>query len=375
MTIGIDINEANISQRVGVNQVAFFIFKNLVEKCLPPDKIIALSKERPLPDMPPANAILNYEVFGPKKFWVLTGLTKRLIFNKPKIDILFSPSHYTPLFTKVPSVIYLMDLSFERFGTDFFTAYDSNQLKRWTSLSVKKARHVLTISQFSRQEIINLYKISPEKVSVIYPGIDKETFHSKIPLTKQKQVRSKYNISGRYLLYVGTLQPRKNLNRLIEAFSKIKDPRIKLVIGGKKGWLYDQFFDQVKTLKIEDRVIFTGFIPQEDVPGLIKSSIAYVLPSLYEGFGMPPIEAQAVGTPVVVSRTSSLPEIVGDSGIYISNPENISDIKEALEKAINLKRTERESMIQKGKDNAKRFDWKISAECLLNLLKSKGENI
>jgi len=375
MTIGIDINEANISQRVGVNQVAFFIFKNLVEKCLPPDKIIALSKERPLPDMPPANAILNYEVFGPKKFWVLTGLTKRLIFNKPKIDILFSPSHYTPLFTKVPSVIYLMDLSFERFGTDFFTAYDSNQLKRWTSLSVKKARHVLTISQFSRQEIINLYKISPEKVSVIYPGIDKETFHSKIPLTKQKQVRSKYNISGRYLLYVGTLQPRKNLNRLIEAFSKIKDPRIKLVIGGKKGWLYDQFFDQVKTLKIEDRVIFTGFIPQEDVPGLIKSSIAYVLPSLYEGFGMPPIEAQAVGTPVVVSRTSSLPEIVGDSGIYISNPENISDIKEALEKAINLKRTERESMIQKGKDNAKRFDWKISAESLLNLLKSKGENI
>jgi len=375
MTIGIDINEANISQRVGVNQVAFFIFKNLVEKCLPPDKIIALSKERPLPDMPPANAILNYEVFGPKKFWVLTGLTKRLIFNKPKIDILFSPSHYTPLFTKVPSVIYLMDLSFERFGTDFFTAYDSNQLKRWTSLSVKKARHVLTISQFSRQEIINLYKISPEKVSVIYPGIDKETFHSKIPLTKQKQVRSKYNISGRYLLYVGTLQPRKNLNRLIEAFSKIKDPRIKLVIGGKKGWLYDQFFDQVKTLKIENRVIFTGFIPQEDVPGLIKSSIAYVLPSLYEGFGMPPIEAQAVGTPVVVSRTSSLPEIVGDSGIYISNPENISDIKEALEKAINLKRTERESMIQKGKDNAKRFDWKISAESLLNLLKSKGENI
>lgn len=375
MTIGVDINEANISQRVGVNQVAYFIFKNLVENCLPPDKIIALSKERPLPDMPPANTNLNYEVFGPKKFWVLTGLTKRLIFNKPKIDILFSPSHYTPLFTRVPSVIYLMDLSFERFGTDFFTSYDSNQLKRWTPLSVKKARHIITISQFSRQEIINLYKISPEKVSVIYPGIDKDSFHSKIPLTKQRQVRSKYNISGRYLLYVGTLQPRKNLNRLIEAFSKIKDPRTKLVIGGKKGWLYDQFFDQVRHLKIEDRVIFTGFIPQEDVPGLIKGSIAYVLPSLYEGFGMPPIEAQAVGAPVVVSHTSSLPEIVGDSGIYISNPENVSDIKEALEKAINLKRAERESIIQRGKENAKRFDWRISAESLLNLLKSKGENI
>lgn len=375
MNIGVDINEANISQRVGVNQVAFFIFKNLVSVCQEPDRIIALSKDRPLPDMPQANSVLSYEIFGPKKLWVLTGLTKRLFFNKPKIDVLFSPSHYTPLLSRVPSVIYLMDLSYERFGTDFFTSYDSNQLKKWTPLSVKKAKHVITISQFSRQEIIEIYKINPEKVSVVYPGIDKNCFHSKIPLTKQKQVRAKYNITGKYLLFVGTLQPRKNLNRLIEAFSKIKDSKIKLVIGGKKGWLYDQFYDQVKNLKIEDRVIFTGFIPQEDVPGLIKGSIAYVLPSLYEGFGMPPIEAQAVGVPVVVSNTSSLPEIVGDSGIFIKNPESIEDIKIALEEVINLKKAQRESIIERGKENAKRFDWKKTAEELLNLLKSKGENL
>lgn len=375
MNIGVDINEANISQRVGVNQVAFYIFKNLVSVCQEPDKIIALSKDRPLPDMPQANPVLNYEIFGPKKIWVLTGLTKRLFFNKPKIDVLFSPSHYTPLLTNVPSVIYLMDLSYERFGTDFFTAFDSNQLKRWTPLSVKKANHILTISQFSRQEIIKLYKVKPEKVSVVYPGIDKENYHSKIPLTKQKQVRSKYKITGKYLLYVGTLQPRKNLNRLIEAFSKIKDSKIKLVIGGKKGWLYDQFFDQVKNLKIEDRVIFTGFLPQDDVPGLIKGSIAYVLPSLYEGFGMPPVEAQAVGVPVVVSNTSSLPEIVGDSGIFIKNPENVQDIRIALEEAIGLKKSEREAIIERGKENVKRFDWDKSALQLLNLLKSVSGNI
>ncbi|MBI3443642.1 glycosyltransferase, partial [Candidatus Woesebacteria bacterium] len=181
MTIGIDINEANIGQRVGVNNVAYSIFKNLVGLISAPDKIIALSKERPLPDMPVETQTLTYEIFGPKKMWVLTGLTKRLFFNKPKIDILFSPSHYTPIISCVPSVIYLMDLSFERFGTQYFTSYDINQLKRWTPLSIKKAKHVVTISEFTKSEIVGLYKTRPEKITVVYPGFDRETFHAKIP--------------------------------------------------------------------------------------------------------------------------------------------------------------------------------------------------
>ncbi len=370
MIIGFDINEANISQKVGVNNVAFWIFKNLVSIVSPPDKIIALSKQRPLPDMPQASSSLDYEIFGPQKIWVLTGLTKRLIFNKPKIDILFSPSHYAPIISRVPSVIYLMDLSFERFGTDFFTSFDINQLKRWTPLSIKRSKHVLTISEFSRQEIIDLYKVKTDKVSVIYPGFDKQTYHSKIPLTKQKQVKTKFGITGRYFLYIGTLQPRKNLSRLIEAFSKLPNKQVKLVIGGKKGWLFDQIYDQAKRFGVEDRIIFTGFVPQEDVPGLMKGSLAYVLPSLYEGFGMPPIEAQAVGIPVVVSKVSSLPEVVGDSGIYIDNPKEVDSIKKALQAVLDLKKSQRESVIAIGKENAKRFDWETSANKLLQILHS-----
>ncbi|OGD69861.1 hypothetical protein A3D09_02320 [Candidatus Collierbacteria bacterium RIFCSPHIGHO2_02_FULL_49_10] len=370
MVIGIDINEANIGQRVGVNQVAYATFKALVAAVGSEDQIIALSKERPLPDLPVARDNLSYEIFGPKRLWVMTGLTKRLFLNKPKIDVLFSPSHYTPLFSTVPAVIYLMDLSYERFGTEYFTTYDINQLKRWTPLSIKKAKHVLTISEFSKSEIIALYHTSPEKIIVVYPGFDRETYHSKIPKTKQLQVRKKYGIAGKYFLYVGTLQPRKNLGKLIEAFGKLKNKQVKLVIGGKKGWLFDQIFDQVKHLKLENRVIFLGFVPNEDLSGLIKGSQAYVLPSLYEGFGMPPVEAQAVGVPVVVSRVSSLPEVIGTSGIYIEDPNSADSIKAALENVLSLKKSEREAIVEVGKENTRRFDWNISAAKVLEILKT-----
>lgn len=373
MNIGIDINEANISQRVGVNQVAFELFKNLV-KVNKKHQIIALSKQRPLPDFPKPNKNLKYEVFGPQRAWVLTGLTKRLWFGKPKLDILFSPSHYTPLISRTSSVIDIMDLSYERFGTEYFTNYDLNQLKRWTPLSVKKARHIVTISEFSKQEIINLYKVKEAKISVIYPGHDDDLFHPKIPKTKQTQVRRKYNITGKYFIYIGTLQPRKNLNRLIEAFAlliKTKEPGtrfLKLVIVGKRGWLYEEINEAAKKLKIEDRVIFTGFAPNEDLPGLIKGSLSYVLPSLYEGFGMPVVEAQSVGTPVIVSRISSLPEIAGPSAFFIDDPQNIKQITTALKNVLALKKDDRKKIIEQGKQNATRFSWEKSAKKLLKLL-------
>lgn len=372
MNIGIDINEANIPQRVGVNQVAYATFIHLIEHLKKSDHIYALSKEGPLPDMPLENEQLTYEVFGPKKFWVLTGLTRRLFLGKPKIDVLFSPTHYTPLISRTPTVVYLMDLSFERFGSEYFTTIDLNQLKRWTPLSTKKAKHILTISEFSKSEIIKFYGTNPDKITVVYPSFNRDLYHGKVPKTKQAQVKKKYAVTGSYLLYVGTLQPRKNLTRLIEAFAQLNRPRLKLVLGGKRGWFYQQIFDKVKDLGLEDRVVFPGFIPDEDLPALIKSSRAYVLPSLYEGFGMPTIEAQAVGTPVVASRISSLPEIVGPSGIYIDKPKSIESIAQALEEVLNLTPSKRQEIIEAGKENTKRFDWDKSSQKILDILRQTG---
>lgn len=375
MIIGFDINEANITQRVGVNQVAFELFRHLV-KINRKHQIIAFSKDRPLPDFPLSSKHLKYETFGPSKAWVLTGLTKRLIFCKPKIDILFSPSHYTPLFSFTPSVIDIMDLSYEHFGSEYFTNYDLNQLKRWTPLSVKKAKTIVTISEFSKQEIIRLYKVNENKIKVIYPGLNNEIYHAKIPNTKVFQVKNKFNITGKYFLYVGTLQPRKNLTKLIDGFKLLIDENhpnnkyLKLVICGKKGWLYDQIFTQVKDLGLGSRVIFTGFVQNEDIPGLIKGCLAYVLPSLYEGFGMPVVEAQSVGSPVIVSKTSSLPEVAGDSAIFIEDPQSAQSIKNALFKVLNFRKKIRLETIAFGKENAKRFDWDKSAKNLLQLLES-----
>ena len=143
-----------------------------------------------------------------------------------------------------------------------------------------------------------------------------------------------------------------------------------MVISGKKGWLYEQILDQSKRLGIADRVIFTGFASNEDLPRLIKGSRAFVLPSLYEGFGIPAVEAQAVGSPVVVSRISSLPEVVGESGIYIDDPTSIDSIKSAIEKALALSKTERIAIIKAGKENARRFDWSMSAKKIIAILKS-----
>ena len=365
MLIAIDGNEANVPQRVGVNQVAFELLNHLA-KLETEHQFVVFLKDRPLPDLPPTTNNFSYEVFGPRKAWVLTGLTLRLL-KSPRPRILLSPSHYIPLLSPVPRVPMIMDLSYEKFGLEYFKNYDLQQLRRWTSLSIKKAKKIITISDFTKNDIVEYYHAKPEKIEVVYPGYNQELFHPRIPLTKQKQIRKKYKITGKYFVYVGTLQPRKNIKLLIKAFSKLGGGT-KLVIVGKKGWLYDDIFALVKKLEIENKVIFTGFVPGEDLPSLYKASIAYVLPSLYEGFGIPVIEAQACGAITIVSKVSSLPEIAGVGTIYIENPSSVHQIAEALREALSLPKVRRAVLIKQNKENALRFSWEKAAQQTLNIL-------
>lgn len=349
MTIGINGNEANVTHRVGVGQYAFELLSHLPKK----DIVVYLSSP-PLPDMPK----LNYEVFGPKKLWTLTGLQRKLLAQPP--DILFTPTHYAPFFVPCPSVISIMDLSFERFP-EYFKKRDLYQLKYWTYFSAKKAARILTISEFSKKEICQLYGFPSEKVVVTYPGYDTKRFWPR----KQKM--------GNYLLFIGTLQPRKNLVRLLEAFARLSDPDLRLVVvgmitEGRGGWKNRDIFTKVRDLKLEKRVEFKGYVPDQDIPEFLAGARAYVLPSLYEGFGIPPVEAMATGVPVVVSRVSSLPEVCGQAAIYIEDPYSVNSIVQALREALSLTAKERTKRIDLGLAWVKRYNWEKTAQLTLNVL-------
>ncbi len=353
MLIAIDGNEANVSKRVGSNIYSFELLQALSQLKA---NVVVYLKAEPLKDMPKETKQWRYRVVGPRKFWTQIGLPLDLCLRSSKPDVFFTPGHYLPRWSPCPTIVSIMDLSYIHFP-EMFRKRDLYQLQRWTARSVKKAKKILTISQASKNAIISHYQLKPERVIVTYPGF-------KMTKSKKKTNLKKYGVEGDFILFVGTLQPRKNLDKLIEAFSQLKDRNLKLVIVGKKGWLYEEIFAQVKKMDLEKRVIFTGYVPDEDLPVFYQKAKCFVLVSLYEGFGLPVLEAMAHGCPVVVSNVSSLPEVVGDAGILV-DPKKTKEITQGIEKAIE----KRKELIEKGKQQAKKFSWEKTARETLKVIK------
>lgn len=363
MNIGLDGNEANVQNRVGSGQYAFQMLQEFSKS--KKHNFVVYLKENPNSDLPKESDSFKYKVFGPKKLWTQFALPLKLTF-RPKIDIFFSLGHYGPRFSKIPYAITIFDLSYLHFPK-LFNKDDLFQLVNWSKYSMAKSKHIFAISNSTKSDIIKNYKMDKSKITVTYMGYNQNLFKLQSKSTVEN-VRSKYKIVGDFIIFVGTLQPRKNIERLIEAFAQLKSDSLKLVIVGKKGWIYDQILNKAKELKIERNVIFTGFVPELDLPPLISGAKAYVLPSLWEGFGIPVIEAQACGTPVVVSNTSSLPEIVGDSGVLV-DPQSTKSIGEGIEKILKNP-TFASELSEKGTKNAQRFSWSKCAEQTLAVLES-----
>lgn len=379
MTIGINGNEANVQHRVGVGQYAYELLSHLYLLRSDTTKFKIYLSAQPMSDMPVADTNWSYDIFGPGRLWTLTGLQKKLLLEKSQgvaPEVFFTPSHYTPLFMPVKSVLSIMDLSMETFP-QYFKTKDRWQLKYWTQASLKSAAKVLTISNFTKKELHRLYKVPESKIVVTPLGYDTERFNMSVTSSaskaKIKKVLEKYKITQNYFIFLGTLQPKKNLTRLIESFAQLERTDLQLVIvgmssEGRGGWMYQQFFNRVQELGLDKRIIFTGYAPDEDVPLLFAGSIAFVLPSLYEGFGIPPIEAMATGVPVVVSNAGSLPEVCGPAAIYIDNPTNTTSIKSSLEQVLSLTPSQRTKQIQLGLDFVKRYNWSITAKQTLEAL-------
>lgn len=366
MIIGIDGNEANVHKRVGISEYAFELLSQFSGREFESNNVrfVVYLKEKPLSTMPRENKFFEYRVITPGKLWTQWRLPLDLFFHRPRPDVFFSMTHYAPRFSPVPTIISVMDVSYLRFP-EMFNADDLYQLRNWTEYSVKKAKKVLTISDSSRDDIIKLYKKPKEKVVTIYPGI--KNFISLEPrVFGMNQLQAKYHTSKNFILFVGTLQPRKNIVRLIEAFANVlKSPDtheegLQLVIIGKKGWQYEEILQAPKKFGVEDEVKFLENVPDNDLDVFYQHALCYVLPSLYEGFGLPVIEAMQRGCPVITSNVSSLPEAGGEAALYI-NPEDVNDIAAKINKLINDKKL-REDLIEKGKKQAKKFSWEKSAK-------------
>ncbi|MCL4353582.1 glycosyltransferase family 4 protein [Patescibacteria group bacterium] len=386
MTIGINGYEAvvprfgfdkktGLPSRVGSSEFCFRLLLNLAKL----DK-----KNRYKIYIPPLASGLNPQgmglpaeseawsyVFVRKRIrpWTATDLSLQLFNDRKRLDVFFSPTHYLPFYTPKKSIVTILDLSYIHFP-HLFTKKDLFMLKWWGGYSIKKASDILTISMATRNDIIKTYKISGGKVAVAYPGI-KKISDIRYQTSDMDKLRKKYGINGEYILFVGTLQPRKNIARLVEAFSKInnqetKSKELSLVIVGKKGWMWEEILRAPKKFGVEGRVRFLESVSDRELPLFYQNALCFVLPSLYEGFGLPVLEAMQYGAPVITSNVSSLPEAGGDAAVYI-DPYNISDITNKLELVIRDSEL-RQKMIKKGLEQVKKFSWEKTARETLKVL-------
>ncbi|WP_394884845.1 glycosyltransferase family 4 protein [Clostridium butyricum] len=238
------------------------------------------------------------------------------------------------------------------------------RLKKDMINTVNRVDYILTISENSKNDIIKYLNIPEDKITVIYPGVD-EIYKQVLDEKHIEKIKRKYNIIGRYLLYLGTLEPRKNIETIIKSYNdfiKSSDEDIKLVLAGKKGWLYDSIFNLVSEYGLENNVVFTDYVDDSDKPALYQGAEIFLFPSLYEGFGIPVAEAMASRTPVITSNSSSLPEVAGDSAI-ITEPLDYRKISESIKKILRDSNI-RQKMIENGIKQVEKFNWDDSAEKL-----------
>lgn len=376
MIIGIDGNEANLKNRVGVNEYGFNLLWALSREVnkSKSDRVIVFLNSEPQEDLPQATDYWRYEVISGSRLWILTKMMPRLITNQYKLDVYFAPSHYLPLFSRVPMICSIMDLGYLESSAQFKKT-DFWQLKYWSAISVTISKKIIAISEATAKDIVRHHPFASKKVEITYPAHDSEKYNLKISEIDVRRIKSRYSIVGDYILFLSTLKPSKNAEGLLDAFAlAIKsNPKLlekyKLVIVGKKGWMFQSIFEKVEKLGLVSKVIFTDFIPDSDKAPLIKGATVLVSPSFWEGFGIHILEAMASGVPVIVSNRGSLPEVVENTGLII-DPESTEQISKAIVHILSLPKKDYNEMVRKGTFQAGKFNWAKTAEKTLQILRS-----
>jgi len=349
MKIGIDA-QTTIGEKTGLG----FYVENLL------NQLKKIDRHNQYIPLAPSN---KSDLSAPKRFaWDQFGVLN--LAKKNKVDIFHQPCFSVPVLKgKIKTVVTIHDLIATKYGKDL-PFFARTYFGKWMTYTYKYANKIICDSQNTKKDVMDMLNIPEKKISVIHLAAN-ELYSKSADKNKILGIKNKYKTGEKYLLHVGTLNPRKNIQFIINIFQKITGdlPGYKLVITGKKSWYYQTLVAEAKRLNIMDKVIFTGYVPDEDTPYLINGAEIFLFPSLYEGFGLPPLEAMTAGIPVISSNSSSLPEVVGEGGILLSPTDELGWIRniKAIINNPNLKR----SLIAKGLKQAKKFSWQ---KCALETL-------
>lgn len=311
--------------------------------------------------LPPPTPLVRVPVF----------LTYEL--RRRPVDVLHV-QYTAPPFCNAPVVATIHDLAFEHLP-ETFTRRGSLQLKLTVRRTARRAARIATVSEYSRQDLLRTYRLAPEKVVTTYNGIEPHFTAQPRAADEAAQVRQRFGIARGFLLAVGSLQPRKNLERLIRTYARLRreqpDFAPQLVIVGRKLWLAESIFAEVSRQPWASDVILTGYVGDDDLPALYRTASAFVYPSLFEGFGLPPLEAMACGTPVITSNISSLPEVAGSAALLV-DPLNEQELAAALQRILNDQPL-RARLRAEGVRQAAKFTWRDTAEKTLQLYRESYE--
>ena len=287
--------------------------------------------------------------------------------RKNPVDVLHV-QFTAPPFCPCPFVVSVHDLSFEHLPQTFHRR-SRTQLRLTVRHSVRRAARVLTLSEHTRNDVIETYGIAGPMIEVI-PIAASPKFQPVRDDKELQRVRHTYRITSDYILSVGSIQPRKNLVRLVRSYTLLRDKLgadklPKLVFVGKRAWLYDETLRALEDASLGDSVILTGYVPESDLPALYSGATCFVYPSIFEGFGLPPLEAMQCGTPVIIGNRTSLPEVVGDAAFAV-DPFDVNAIAGAIEQILN-KPALRDELRVRGLERAKMFDWHETARRTLRV--------
>lgn len=366
MLIGIDASRALRSQRTGTENYSLYLIQALAALDGSHHFILYADQEPRRGLVEGAN--VSWRVLPGKRLWTHRCLAREVTWHPP--DVLFVPAHVLPWVRRCPAVATVHDLGYLHHA-QAHRPLDRAYLKLGTAWNCKSAQRVLADSYATRSDILAEGLCGPDKIVVAYPA----GTPGMAPVTdpaRLRDVRERYGTGELYWLYVGTLQPRKNLETLIGAFAALAQgalPReMRLVLAGRPGWYYDRVQAAVAASGFADRIVFPGFVNPEDLAALLSGAFGFILPSWYEGFGLPVHEAMACGTPVICSRVSSLPEVAGDAALLF-DPGNQSELEDAMRR-LWLYPSLRQDLAARGIVQAGRFTWQACAQTVMATLEA-----